>query len=178
MRSKWHTLLILPVMFSLLFIMNCSVGTISVDETYSTLRPVKQLELPEQVTDNLVIEISNVADLGSSYKNRVDVFVNDKKIKPNWVLTNVEETYIYKLRLRPGYYKVKSHYYAYIGWGEEKYIIESQDLVKVYADKRNYVTCDIVKKPNGEPVNQKMYFKQRIEPLNSTVQSTKDLTKF
>lgn len=152
--------------FGLLIIIGCTGGTLSVDESYAVLKPVKQLELPEQVSENLIVKVSNVADEGSSYKNYLELFINGKKIQPNWAVSNVQRTYVYKLRLRPGYYKVRAKYYAYVGWGEEKYPIESQELVKVLPDKKTILTCDIQKEPNGVPVNKKMYFKKKIEPLS------------
>ncbi len=148
-----------------LFLFGCSGGHLSVDESYSVLKPVKQLELPEQVSENLIITISNVADEGSSYKNHVDLLINDRLIKPNWSVSNVEKAYTYKLRLRPGYYKVKANYYAYVGWGEDKYAIITNELVRVTSDRRTVLSCDIVKEPSGVPVNSKMYFKVSSEPF-------------
>jgi hypothetical protein len=153
------------ILFIALLIVGCAGGTLTVEESYDVLRPVKQLDLPEQVAENLIIKISNVADEGSSYKNRVEVFINDKRIKPNWLISNVENTYTYSLRVRPGYYKVNAYYYAYVGWGEEKYPIETHDLVAVLPDKMTTVSCDIVKEGNGVPVNNKMYFKQESKPI-------------
>lgn len=144
----------------------CASSRVSVDEAYSALRPLKQLELPEQVTDNFVVTVSNVADEGSSYKNHLELFVNDKMIEPNWAVSNLEDTYTYKLRLRPGYYKVKVFYYAYIGWGEEKFsILTHEEFIRVTSERRTLLKCNIAKEPNGEPVNEKMYFRVETEPL-------------
>jgi hypothetical protein len=142
-------------------------GHITVDEAYNSLRPVKQLELPDQVVDNLVVEISNVADQSSSYKNRVDLFINDYPIDPDWLVSNVQNKYVYKFRLRPGYYQIRAQYYAYVGWGEDTYKIISEDMIRVQHDKRTVVSADIVKKPNGEPVNKTMYFTSRLDDLNA-----------
>ncbi|OGB98371.1 hypothetical protein A2V82_14100 [candidate division KSB1 bacterium RBG_16_48_16] len=161
------TLRSLFVLFVALLIVGCAGGTLTVEESYDVLRPVKQLDLPEQVSENLIIKISNVADERSSYKNRVEAFINDKKIEPNWLISNIENTYTYSLRVRPGYYKVKSYYYAYVGWGEEKYLIETHDLVAVLPGKITTVSCDIVKEDNGVPVNKKMYFKQEAQPIKA-----------
>jgi len=164
---KKVSLVIIGGAFVLLLI-GCSGGQLTVDESYSVLKPVKQLELPEQVSENLVITISNVADEGSSYKNHIDLQINDRLIKPNWAVSNVEKAYTYKLRLRPGYYKVKANYYAYVGWGEDKYAITTNELVRVSADRRTVLTCEIVKEPSGAPVNPKMYFKVSTEPFEVT----------
>lgn len=159
-----NLVLFLLILASSLLLVNCK-GNIAIDETYNTIRPVKQLELPDQVKENVVIIIKNVADEGSSYKNRVDLFINDRKINPNWLVSNIQNTFVYKMRMRPGYYKVNARYYAYVGWGEEKYDIISEDLIRVQHDKRTIVTAEIVKKPNGEPVNKKMYFKTQLEDI-------------
>ncbi|MBN1464186.1 PEGA domain-containing protein [candidate division KSB1 bacterium] len=138
-------------------------GQVTVDEAYNAIRPVKQLELPDQVEENVVIIIENVADPGSSYKNRLDLYINDHKISPDWLVSNVQNDYIYRLRMRPGYYDLKAYYYAYVGWGEDKYEIKSEELVRVQHDKKTVVRAEIVKRPNGEPVNKTMYFTAKLE---------------
>lgn len=153
---KKYILSVVAIM-GVLMLLGCK-GKVTVDEAYNAIRPVKQLELPDQIEENLVIIIDNVADEGSSYKNRLDLYINDYKISPDWLVSNVQNKYVYRLRMRPGYYKVKAYYHAYVGWGEDKYEILSQDLVRVQHDKRTIVEADIVKKPNGEPVNKTMYF--------------------
>jgi hypothetical protein len=154
---------------TLLLLAGCGGGRLAIDEAYSVLRPVKQLELPEQVSDNLVIIVSNVADEGSSYKNYAQVYVNDKLILPNWLASNVQKDYTYRLRLRPGYYDVRAEYFAYVGWGEESYELISRELVRVMPDRRTILTCNITKKPNGEPVNKPMYFKASSESFDTEV---------
>jgi len=159
------------------FVMGCAGGgKLLVEETYSQLEPVKQLELPEQIEDNLVITISNVADETSSYKNRLALYINDRLIEPNWLVSNVEDTYTYKVKLKPGYYKVKAYYYAYVGWREEKFQIDAQELVRVTPTTRTILTCRIEKKPNGVPVNDKMYFKVKSESLLPSAKSTSAVT--
>ena len=153
---------------ALIIINGCASSKITVDEAYRNLKPVKQLELPDQVEDNLVIVLENVADVGSSYKNRIDLFINDKNVQPNWSVSNVERTYTFKLKVKPGYYKVRADYYAYIGWGEDKYPIETDDLVRVTHDARTVVKCNIAKEPNGEPVDKKMYFKVESKSFNAS----------
>jgi len=150
----------------ILILIGCK-GQVSIDEAYNAIRPVKQLELPDQITENLVIIINNVADEGSSYKNDIDLFINDHKINPDWLVSNTQNKYVYKLRMRPGYYKINALYNAYIGWGEDKYKIISEDLIRVQHDQRTVVTADIVKKPNGEPVNKTMYFSTKLEDFSS-----------
>jgi hypothetical protein len=141
-------------------------GQVTVDEAYNAIRPVKQLELPEQVDENVIIIIDNVADEGSSYKNRLDLYINDRKINPDWLVSNVQNEYIYRMRMRPGYYDIKAYYYAYVGWGEDKYEIKSEELVRVQHDKRTIVRAEIVKRPNGEPVNRTMYFTAKLEDFS------------
>jgi len=153
----------------ILLSMGCAAKRIAVDEAYSTLRPLKQLELPDQVIDNLVISIDNVADQGTSYKNSIEVFVNDININPNWDVANTESNYTYKLRVKPGYYKVKAVYHAYVGWGEDEFEVITQDeLVKVTHDNRTLVAVSLVKKANGELLEKKSYFTIHSEPLAPT----------
>lgn len=164
------------IIASFVLLNGCASSKITIDEAYKILKPVKQLELPEQVDNNLVIVLENVADEGSSYKNRIDLFINDKKVQPDWAVSNVEKTYTFKLKVKPGYYKVRADYYAYVGWGEDKFPIEIDDLVRVTHDARTIVKCNIAKEPNGEPVNKKMYFKIESKPFDfqqtKTIQST------
>jgi len=158
-------LLLFVLLLPALLLNSCSRRSLMVDESYAVLKPVKQLELPEQVSENLIVKIANVADEGSSYKNHLDLYINGKLVKPNWVVSNIERTYTYKLRLRPGYYNIKANYYAYVGWGEEKYPIEAKDLVPVFPNKKTVLFCSIQKEANGVPVNKKMYFKKEVQPL-------------
>ena len=151
---------------SLVLFVGCK-GDISIDETYNSIRPVKPLELPDQIQDNVVVIIKNVADESSSYKNHLDLFINDHKINPDWLVSNVQNTFTYKMRMRPGYYNINAKYFAYIGWGEDEYEIVSDELIRVQHDKRTIVTATIVKKPNGEPITNKMYFKSTTENLST-----------
>lgn len=153
-------------LFGVLLLFGCK-GQVSIDEAYNAIRPVKQLELPDQVQDNLVIIIENVADETSSYKNTLDLYINGHKINPDWLVSNVQNKYVYKMRMRPGYYELKASYNAYVGWGEDKYEIISEDLIRVQHDKRTIVQAEIVKKPNGEPVNKTMYFSTKLENLDA-----------
>ncbi len=147
-------------------IVYCAGGRITVDQSYEQLRPVKPLELPEQVNVNLVVILDNVANETDSYKNYVELFINDKKVEPNWLVTNVQDKYVYRLRVRPGYYDVRAKYIAYVGWGEEDYEIKSRDLVRVQHDKKMVVECSITKHPNGTPVNTPLYFETRTEEFS------------
>ena len=142
----------------LLGTIGCGSTRISIDEAYEKLEPVKQLELPEQLADNLVVKVNNVADEYNSYKNHVDVLVNDKIINPNWNVSNIEENYTFSLKVKPGYYDIKAYYYAYVGWGEEKFEIKTLSPVRVSHDKQTVVEYDLVKKENGEPVDKTMVF--------------------
>ncbi len=156
---------ILIVLFAAFYIMGCAAGHLTVDEAYDVLRPVKPLELPEQTTENFVVTISNVADEGSSYKNRVDLYVNGKRVDPNWLVSNIQDDFVYKMKVRPGYYDIKAYYYAYIGWGDQKYKIVTSELIPVSHDRITHAKCEIAKKPNGEPVNKVMYFETSREEI-------------
>jgi hypothetical protein len=166
--NNMKKVLIFGVMTLMVLVIGGCKSHITVDEAYNALRPVKQLELPDQVVDNLVVEIANVADQSSSYKNRVDLFINDYPIDPDWLVSNVQNKYVYKFRLRPGYYQIRAQYHAYIGWGEDAYKIISEELIRVQHDQRTIVAADIVKKPNGEPVNKIMYFTSKVVNLDAS----------
>ena len=161
-----HNILVMFLVFMFsYFILGCSGGKLLIQETYSELRPVKALELPDQMEDNLVIKISNIADQTTSYKNHVALYINDRQIEPDWLVSNVEDTYAYKMKLKPGYYKVSAVYYAYVGWGDEKFQINTHDLVKVTHDAQTILKCNIVKNPNGTPLSKKMFFDTETESL-------------
>jgi len=168
-----RTILITSLMITAALFFSCAASRITVDEAYNALRPVKQLELPEQVEDNLVIMIDNVANEGTSYKNYLELYVNDKLVEPNWLVTNVQDTWEYRLKVRPGYYKIGAKYFAYVGWGEDDYEIVSDELIRVRHDQRTIVHTEIAKKPNGEPVNKTMYFKTKTENLAGVPVTTK-----
>ncbi|MBN1480553.1 PEGA domain-containing protein [candidate division KSB1 bacterium] len=161
------------LILGIFFLIGCK-GNVSVDEAYNAIRPVKQLELPDQIEENFVVIIENVADEGTSYKNRVDLYINGHKINPDWLVSNVQNKYVYRMRMRPGYYELKAYYNAYVGWGEDKYEILSEELIRIQHDKRTVVTADIVKKPNGEPVNKKMYFTAKFEDFTKETKKRQD----
>lgn len=166
MEDEMKKLLCALTMLMLTVLISCK-GHITIDEAYNALDPVKQLELPDQVQENLVVVIDNVADESSSYKNRVELFINDHPIDPNWLISNIQNRYVYNFRLKPGYYTVHARYYAYVGWGEDQFELMSQELVRVQHDKRSILSTTIAKKPNGEPVNKITYFKQTMEDLST-----------
>jgi hypothetical protein len=157
MRQTRHIRLFLFLVAALL-LMGCGSSKVSVDESYLNLSPVKELQIPSDVPQNLTVTLSNVADQSSSYKNYVELYINDKLINPDWAVTNVQNSYKYELKLRPGYYRIKAKYFAFIGWSEDDYEILTHDLVPVSADRKTVLNCRIAKKGNGEPVDKKMYF--------------------
>jgi hypothetical protein len=157
MRRTRHIGFLFSLVAALLF-MGCGSSQVSVDESYLSLSPVKELQMPSDVPQNLTVTLSNVADQSSSYKNYVELYINDKLVNPDWAVTNVQNTWKYELKLRPGYYRIKAKYFAFIGWGEEDYEILTHDLVPVSVDRKTVLNCRIAKKGNGEPVDKKMYF--------------------
>lgn len=143
---------------------------INVDETYLKLKPAAPL--PEVLTKkqphNLIIHIGNVADMSSSYKNRLQLYVNDHLIRPNEV-SNVKSNYHYALRLQPGFYDVKAVYYASTGWVEKSFDIIPRDRVMVFEDKQTILNVVLQKDSWGAPVDKVTYFDMSVNPLQTAV---------
>ncbi len=184
MRRTRHIGFLFTLVAALL-LMGCGSSQVSVDESYLSLSPIKELQMPSDVPQNLTVTISNVADQSSSYKNYVELYINDKLINPDWAVTNVQNSWKYELKLRPGYYRIEAKYFAFIGWSEEDYKILTHDLVPVSADRKTVLNCRIAKKGNGEPVDKKMYFdvehfalsgknKPLVQPLQSRTSHSRE----
>jgi hypothetical protein len=152
----------------ILMVMSCSFHpTITTDEAYLRIKPFAQLPESERLDmpENLIIQIENVADMASSYKNKVDLYVNNFLVQPDEAY-NYKSNYEYKLKLQPGIYKVKAVYYANSGWIEKGYDISTREEVKVYLDKKTYMTVELKKNWWGAPEN-KTFFLVRYEALTA-----------
>jgi len=146
---------------------SCITGRqVGVKEAYNRLKPLKPWVEVEQAPVNLIVTIDNVADIRTSFKNRVELFINDVAIKPEKEFSNYEKTYTYHLRLQPGYYRIKAVYYASDGWTEEEYPILARDLVKIAPGMRTLLKATIQKTWDGFPVHKRMYFDVSHEPLS------------
>ncbi len=138
-----------------------SYQRIKFDETFLRIKPAAPL--PEAVTKkqpvNLYIKIENVADMRTSYKNRVDLLVNNFLIEPEQEITNVTSDYAYRLSLQPGVYKIKALYYASTGWEEKSFkILPRDEQVMVFSDKKAILKVTLRKDSWGAPADKVTYF--------------------
>lgn len=154
-----------PLLIAGVLMMHCSGSAVNLQESYEKLSPQKPVEFPEPAEDNLIVSIANIADEHSSYKNRVEMYVNQKKIEPNWLRSNLDRRNVYSMRLKPGYYDVQAVYYATVGWGEEKYVISNTDLISVPPNQRTLLQCTLTKNSNGTPVIKNLRFIVTHQPL-------------
>jgi len=140
---------------------------IKFDETYLKIKPAAPL--PEFAARkqpmNLYIEINNVADLHSSYKNRLTLFVNNFLVEPEEQISNIKSTYAYPLSLLPGIYNVKAHYYASTGWKEETFKILPHEPIMIFPDKKAILKVVMTKDGWGAPVDKITYFSVSYEPI-------------
>ena len=158
------------MIFSLFTIISCA-GTqrIKYNETFLRIKP--SAPLPEAIAKkqpvNLLIKIENVADMRTSYKNRLDLFVNKFLIEPEQEITNITSDYIYRLSLQPGIYKVKALYYASTGWEEKSFkILPRDEQVMVFPDKKAVLKVNLRKDSWGAPVDKVTHFEVSYESLS------------
>jgi len=163
-------LLVIAMIFSLFTIISCA-GTqrIKYNETFLRIKP--SAPLPEAIAKkqpvNLFIKIENVADMRTSYKNRLDLFVNKFLIEPEQEITNITSDYIYRLSLQPGIYKVKALYYASTGWEEKAFkILPRDEQVMVFPDKKAVLKVTLRKDSWGAPVDKITHFEVSYESLS------------
>ncbi len=145
----------------LVLIVGCA-GTkkININDAYLKVKPVAPL--PQYVTNkqapNLVIRINNVADLSSSYKNRIDLYINDFFIRPDEEVTNVKSNYLYKVRLQPGIFEVRAKYFASTGWQEKTFKIAARDRIMIFPDKQARLNINLKKNNWGGLLDKISYF--------------------
>lgn len=167
---KLHKNFLVITIIVMLFVMIGCAGhqRIKYDETFLKIKPAAPL--PEAVAKkqpvNLFIKIENVADARSSYKNHLDLFVNNFLIVPEQEITNITNDYIYKISLQPGIYKVKALYYASTGWEEKAFkILPRDEQVMVFPDKKAVLKVTLRKDSWGAPVDKVTHFDVSYEAL-------------
>ncbi|HEX9973726.1 MAG TPA: hypothetical protein VGD14_16760 [bacterium] len=154
----YRIMFVSAIMLSLFILIGCAGNQrIKYDETFLRIKPAAPL--PEAVAKkqpvNLYIRIENVADSRTSYKNRLDLFVNNFLIEPEQEITNVTSDYIYRLSLQPGIYKIKALYYASTGWEEKSFKILPRDAqVMIFPDKKLVLKVSLRKDSWGAPVDK------------------------
>lgn len=164
-------ILILPMILS-----SClGPKKLTTDQTFLNLQPVEQLPIYdlESVPVNFEVVIENVADMSSSYKNRAAFFINDYLIVPDNEITNVQDKYVYRLKLQPGIYNIRGEYYALDGFSERKFEIKPQTKVMVKPETRTQVHYKIEKNWDGTPLHDKMLFNVSYSSLNSKKEEPK-----
>ena len=169
---KHYRKLALPIFVIMMLIMIGCSGTRRIKQIDSFLAIKPAAPLPEFVAKkqppNLIIEIDNVADERRSYKNYVELFINNKfLILPKGEITNVKDRYSYHLALQPGIYNIKAIYYASTGWQEKGFkIIPRDEKVMVFPDKRAILKVSIEKDAWGAPLDKTSYFEVTYEPAD------------
>lgn len=143
--------------------------TIKHDETFLRIKPAAPLPeaLAKKQPVNLFIKIENVADMRTSYKNHLDLFVNNYLIVPEQEITNITNDYTYRISLQPGIYKVKALYYASTGWEEKAFkILPRDEQVIVFPDKKAVLNVTLRKDSWGAPVDKVTHFEVSYEPID------------
>jgi len=135
------------------------------DEATSKLKPMKELEVQEATSANLLINVNNIADFSYSNKNRFELFLNKKLIQPKNKVDNATPTYVYELRLQPGYYEINGVYYWNDGWRDRQTKVKSQELVRVGQDRRTVMDIDVPKDWRGMVTDDELYFHVAYEPF-------------
>jgi len=165
----YRTIFISAMTLSLIILIGCA-GTqrIKFDEAYLRIKPAAPL--PEAVAKkqpvNLYVKIENVADARTSYKNHLDLYVNNFLIEPEQEITNVTSDYIYRLSLQPGIYKIKAIYHASTGWEEKSFKILPRDAqVMIFPDKKLVLKVSLKKDSWGAPVDKVTNFNVAYEAL-------------
>jgi hypothetical protein len=149
------------------------------DSGLHSLRAFEELEpieaLPEPTPDqNLMVKINNVADFGTSFRNRAELFINGKRIRLNKGVVGYRRDYHFHFRLKTGVYKVEAKYYAVLGRYEEKYDITTRDgKFRIYPDQRTVVSIRLDKKLNGDLKSKKNYFMETYVPLSANMPHSK-----
>lgn len=179
MMKSTHNLIVL--IFALpFFLLSCTgAKKLTTDQTFLNLEPVEPLPIYdlEGIPDNFEVIIENVADMGSSYKNRAAFYVNDHLIVPDHEITNIQNKYVYHLKLQPGFYNIRGEYYALDGFAEKHYAIKPQTKVMVKPETLTKVYCRIEKNWDGTPLHDQMFFNVTYVPLKTTPREKKMMAR-
>lgn len=171
MKLHKNLLIITLILIMLGFFACAGYQKIKFDEAFLRIKPAAPL--PEAIAKkqpvNLYVQVENVADLRTSYKNHLDLFVNNFLIVPEQEITNITSDYTYRLSLQPGIYKVKALYYASTGWEEKSFkILPRDEQVMVFPDKKAVLKVTLQKDSWGAPVDKVTYFNVSYEPIEKS----------
>ena len=152
------------VCFAGFFSFSCSGSLESID-AFELLTPVE--DLPEPTLEhNVVVNLNNVADTGTSYKNWAELYINGQKIDMNQEQKGYKQDYHYHLILRPGVYEVKAKYVARIGDDSRTYTLSTSDeKFRVYPEQRTVLEITLDKKLNGELRSESGILVEKRKPL-------------
>ncbi len=135
-----------------------------------------QLEESSSARSRLVVQINNVADENSSRRNRVDLFVNGKKIEPSNMGARVQRDQVYELALPSGVHKIHAVYHAQSFWKEMEYKITTHDgSVRLYPDYTTFLSIALEKKSDGTLARNKNLFTE-IPRLTNPPATTPEIT--
>ncbi len=151
-----------------LFFVGCAgYQKIKTEDAFTQIAPAAPLPqyLYQKQEKNLILRIENVADQANSYKNYVELYVNDYLIEPDEEVTNIKRNYTYRLRLQPGIYKIFAKYYASTGWDVKSYKILTKEKVMILPDKKTLLTIRLKKNSWGGLTENPAFFKIEYEAL-------------
>ena len=143
---------------------SCSGSLQSVD-SFEKIEPIE--DLPQPTADhNLVVQLNNVADTGTSYLIWAEIYVNGKRIQLSKETVGYQPDYSFHFRLKSGIYKIKAVYYAKFGKDEREYKITTTDgKFRIYPDQRTVLSITLDKKLDGQLKSDKNYFTESTEVL-------------
>ncbi len=146
------------------FSFSCS-GSLDSIEAFEQLIPVE--DLPEPTLEhNVVVNLNNVADTGTSYKNWAQLYINGPEIEMNQEQKGYKQDYHYHLILRPGVYEIKAKNIARIGDDSRTYTLSTSDeKFRVYPSQRTVLEITLDKKLNGELRSESGILEEKREPL-------------
>ncbi len=142
---------------------------INMDESYQKIKPFAPLPqyVQKEQKPNLIVKIDNVADTKNSYKNYVELYVNNFHIKTD-DLSNIKRKYNYQLTLQPGIYKVRAKYYASTGWKIKTFDIETREDVMIFPNKVAKLYISLKKNSWGGLTEGVAYFDVSYKALNES----------
>jgi len=144
----------------------CS-GSLHSYQAFDRLNPIE--DLPEPTPDhNLLVQINNVADVGTSYMNKAELYINGKRIRHSEEVEGYQRDYHYHLQLKTGVYKIEAFYYAMLNKYEESNKITTMDgKVRIYPDQRTTLSITLDKKLNGQLKQKENFFSETNGPLSA-----------
>ncbi len=134
-----------------------------------TVKPLKELDADVAgFPVNLVVRATNIADFSHSNKNRFELFVNDKLVRPRNNVHNGSRTYVYHLKLMPGYYKVEGVYHWHDGTRKVKTRVTTRELVPIEPRQRTVLNVAMEKDWRGILLNERPMFAVSFKPLEGS----------